>query len=132
MLLLPGRSTAQQKQSFDTLLAKAKDENKKVLLYFSGSDWCGPCIRFKKSYMEQAEFLDFAQSHLIIYNADFPRKKANQLSQETTQFNEGLADVYNASGSFPKIILFDSNGKVIKTWESLPAESLQEFINHLR
>lgn len=132
LLLFHGNLIAQQEQSIDTLLTKAKAENKKVLLYFSGSDWCGPCIRFKQKYIEQPEFLAFAQSNLIIYNADFPRKKANQLSKETTQFNEELADVYNASGDFPKIILLDHSGNTIKMWESLPTESLEDFINYLR
>lgn len=132
ILILGSNSVAQQYQSIDELLLKAKSENKKVLLYFSGSDWCAPCIRFKKNYIDQLKFQDFAQSNLIIYNADFPRKKTNQLGKETTLFNEKLADVYNASGNFPKVILLSYNGKMIKTWESLPLESLEEFINAMR
>ncbi len=125
-------SNAQEFQNIDSLFAKAKSENKKVLLYFSGSDWCAPCIRFKKNFIEQSKFIAFTSSHLLVYNADFPRKKSNQLDKHIASFNEKLADKYNSQGTFPKIILFDFNGRILKEWEKLPTESLEEFITSLQ
>lgn len=123
---------AQEHQKVDSLFAKAKSENKNVLLYFSGSDWCAPCIRFKKKYIENADFKEFAKNNLIVYNADFPRKKNNQLNKEIVKFNEELADNYNKTGAFPKIILLDFNGFIIKEWLELPTESIEEFIKNLK
>jgi thioredoxin-related protein len=123
---------AQEHQKVDSLFAKAKSENKNVLLYFSGSDWCAPCIRFKKKYIENADFKEFAKNNLIVYNADFPRKKNNQLNKEIVKFNEELADNYNKTGAFPKIILLDFNGFIIKEWLELPNEAIEEFIKNLK
>ncbi|MCZ8197089.1 MAG: thioredoxin family protein [Flavobacterium sp.] len=132
LVVISFSSKAQEYQQVDSLFAKAKSENKKVLLYFSGSDWCAPCIRFKKKYIENADFKEFAKNNLIVYNADFPRKKNNQLNKEIVKFNEELADNYNKTGAFPKIILLDFNGFIIKEWLELPTESIEEFIKNLK
>jgi len=117
-----------QTNSFDELKSRAKNENKNILIYFSGSDWCGPCIKLKNKYIETDAFKSFANENLFVYNADFPRKKANQLSKEKTYENEKMADLYNPSGNFPMLVLLNSTGKVLKKWEGLPAVSLEEFI----
>jgi thiol-disulfide isomerase/thioredoxin len=60
----------------------AKKEHKYILLNFSGSDWCGPCIRLHKEILETEAFLKFANNSLILVNADFPRlKKINCLQR---------------------------------------------------
>lgn len=123
---------AQEYKQVDSLFANAKRENKNVLLYFSGSDWCAPCIRFKKNYVEKIEFQEFAKTNLVVYNADFPRKKSNQLEKEVASFNEKLAEKYNRTGAFPKVILLDFNGRILNEWEKLPTESLEEFISSLK
>ncbi len=102
------------------------------MLYFSGSDWCGPCIKFKKNFIEQPEFVEFSNENLLLLNADFPRKKVNQLSKEAIKENEMLAEKYNPKGLFPYVLLLDEEGNVIKKWESLPKESLTEFIENLK
>lgn len=130
--ILSINSYAQEIQPGDSLFAIAKSEKKKVLLYFSGSDWCAPCIRFKKNYIEKAEFSEFAKYNLIVYNADFPRYKMNQLNKKVVEFNEVLAEKYNKNGTFPKIILMDMTGVVLKEWLALPTQPLEEFINSLR
>ena len=55
----------------------AKQNHKLILLNFSGSDWCGPCIKLKKDVFESAEFQSFAESNLVLLRADFPRLKKN-------------------------------------------------------
>ena len=49
----------------------------------------------------------------MLVKADFPRKKANELSKEQTEHNRKLADKYNLEGSFPLVVIMDNNGKVI-------------------
>jgi len=58
---------------------KAQDEHKFILLNFSGSDWCGPCIRMHQEIFENDDFKKYADNNLVLLNADFPRLKKNQL-----------------------------------------------------
>ncbi len=103
--------------SMDAAIQKAKTENKLILLNFSGSDWCGPCIKLKKEVLDSPDFLKFSENKLVLVRADFPRKKSNRLSEVKTQENEKLAERYNAKGKFPFTVLIDANGKVLKEWD---------------
>jgi thioredoxin-related protein len=103
--------------SMDKALEIAKNEKKLILLNFSGSDWCGPCIKLKTEVLDNADFLKFSEKKLVLVRADFPRKKKNQLSEEKTLANEKLAEKYNAKGKFPFTVLIDANGKVLKEWD---------------
>lgn len=124
--------TNAQSSAIDSLKNIASIENKKILLYFSGSDWCAPCIKLKKTFVSQPNFQEFSKTHLLLLNADFPRKKANQLSGQKVKENELLAEKYNPNGTFPLIVVLDKNGKILKKWEGLPSESVTEFINELK
>lgn len=112
---------------FDKAKTEAANSGKFILLNFSGSDWCIPCIRLHKEFFETESFKEFAKNHLILVNADFPRLKKNQLSKEQTKKNEMLAEKYNTHGVFPLTLLLDADGKVWKQWEGLPKVSAEEF-----
>ena len=77
---------------FEQAKKLATEKNECILLNFSGSDWCGPCIRMKKEIFESTDFKSFADEHLVLVNADFPRGKKRQLSKITEKQNESLAD----------------------------------------
>ncbi len=130
-LLVLSFTFAQQK-SFTNSIETAKSENKKVLLYFSGSDWCAPCVKFKKFIVNTPEFQTFASENLVLYNADFPRLSKNKLAKEVEKENETLADKYNSKGLFPLILLLDAEGNVVKKWEEFPKETVEEFIGKLK
>ena len=132
VLLLVNIGFAQQTETFKQKLETAKTENKSVLLYFSGSDWCAPCVKFKKFIVITPEFQTFATENLVIYNADFPRVSKNKLAKEVEKENETLADKYNSKGIFPLILLLDAEGNVIKKWEEYPKETVEEFIGKLK
>jgi thioredoxin-related protein len=132
VLLLVNIGFAQQTETFTQKLETAKTENKSVLLYFSGSDWCAPCVKFKKFIVNTPEFQTFATENLVIYNADFPRLSKNKLAKEVEKENETLADKYNSKGIFPLILLLDAEGNVIKKWEEYPKETVEEFIGKLK
>src|SRR5215218_2370430 len=81
--------------------------HKYILLNFSGSDWCGPCIRMHKEIFESEVFGKYAEQNLVLVNADFPQLRKHQLSKEQTKQNEVLADKYNPGGKFPFTVILD-------------------------
>jgi thioredoxin-related protein len=110
----------------------AQKEHKYILLNFSGSDWCGPCIRMKKEIFESEVFKQMADTELILVNADFPRNKKNQLAAEQQRINDATADLYNPQGKFPFTILLNEKGVILGTWEGLPDESPEVFVEEVR
>jgi len=131
LILLSLVALWQWEPDFNNALQKAHDENKLVLLNFSGSDWCGPCISFRKDYLESTAFGTYSDAHLVMVNADFPRKSKNQPPADVIKRNEMLAEKYNKEGTFPLTLLLDANGKVLKRWAGKPTESLDEWLKEL-
>jgi thioredoxin-related protein len=116
---------------FNEATSEAAKTHKYILINFSGSDWCGPCIRERKEILENEVFEKYASDHLILVRADFPRQKKNQLSPDQVKRNEALADKYNPDGKFPYTILVDEHGKVVKDWDGFPNESPQNFVGQI-
>ncbi|MCE3076217.1 thioredoxin family protein [Chryseobacterium gwangjuense] len=113
---------------------KQASQNKElILLNFSGSDWCIPCIKLHKNIIETDEFKKLETENVVVYiNADFPRNKKNQLSSELKKENASLADQYNKKGLFPYTLLLNSEGKILKSWEGLPSENALAFSKEIR
>ena len=118
--------------NFDTAKETAVKQNKYILLNFSGSDWCGPCIKLKKEVFESVAVSELAQGKLVLVRADFPRSKKNQLPKEQITHNEMLAEKYNPSGKFPLTLLLSSDGKVIKEWDGYLFGSQDKFMEELK
>ena len=112
---------------FSTARKIAKEKHQLILLNFSGSDWCIPCIRMRKEVFENSAFLQMADTTLVMYNADFPRKKKNEPDKKIKKQNEELADKYNPEGKFPFTLLINAEGKVIKTWDGYPDQTPEQF-----
>ena len=117
--------------NFQTALNTAKKEHKFILLSFSGSDWCGPCIKLHKEVFTTEDFIKIASEKMVLLNADFPRYKKNQLSKEQQKMNDDLAEKYNYKGAFPLTVLIDEDGKMIKSWEGFPV-SIPDFIEDMQ
>jgi thiol-disulfide isomerase/thioredoxin len=107
--------------------ALAQREHRHILLNFSGSDWCGPCILLRKEILDAPAFSQLADTTLELVNADFPRMKKNQLSKAQQTLNDQLADQYNAKGQFPLTLLLTAEGKVLQQWEGNPGVKPAEF-----
>jgi len=114
--------------NFDEALKQANISHKLVLVNFSGSDWCGPCIRLKNEILTTETFEKYAANHLLLVRADFPRQKKNRLPAEQIKLNEALAERYNPDGKFPYTVLVDESGKVLKAWDGFPNESPEKFV----
>jgi len=95
---------------YKAALEQAAKENKAVLLDFTGSDWCGWCIKMDKDTFSQPDFLEFAKKNLILVELDFPNNKPQ--SAEIKKQNEELQKKYGVEG-FPTLVLLNSSGKEI-------------------
>lgn len=91
----------------------AQSEQKAILMVFSGSDWCRPCIQMEQEVFESADFQDFARDHLVLLRIDFPRRKKNKLSPALQQHHSALAARYNPKGAFPWVVLLDEQGEIL-------------------
>ena len=96
--------------NFETAQARARSEKKLLLIEFTGSDWCPPCIILGRQVFSQPEFKDYAAQYLVLLEVDFPRTK--ELSAEQRAANEKLAEQFGIDG-LPTIILLDSSGRKI-------------------
>lgn len=117
--------------NFNETAKLAKSSNKLILVNFSGSDWCGPCIRLKNEIFSSEVFEKFATENLLLVRADFPRQKKNKLSDVQVHLNEALAERFNRDGKFPYTLLVNSEGKILKTWDGLPKENAVQFVRQL-
>ena len=120
-------SFTQWQPNFESAKKIAKEKHELILLNFSGSDWCGPCMRLRKEILDNDVFLKTTDTSIIMVNADFPRNRKNQLDAQTRKQNDALADKYNPEGKFPYTLLLDADGKVLKAWDGYPDEGVQRF-----
>ena len=101
------------KTNFEEAKTLAQKEHQNIVLVFQGSDWCAPCMKLEKEVWSTAEYQKLAKDHFIMVKADFPRKKANQLSGELQKQNNKLAETYNNQGFFPFVLVLTPDGKVL-------------------
>jgi len=99
--------------SFEEAKIIAKKENRKIVLVFSGSDWCAPCMKLDNEIWKTDEFQSYSKKNFVMIRADFPRRKKNALTSEQQEHNNKLAEAYNKNGFFPLVVVFDDNGKFL-------------------
>jgi len=88
---------------------QAAEQNKDLLLDFTGSDWCGWCIKLVEEVFSKDEFKTYADDHFVLVELDFPRDKS-KISDETQAQNTKLQQQFGVRG-FPTIILTDEEGR---------------------
>src|SRR5438445_6066889 len=89
---------------------KAKEEKKLVMLDFTGSDWCGWCIKLNNEVFSKPEFADYAKKNLVLVEVDFPRRK--EQTEEQKKANQALQERYQIQG-YPTIIVLNAEGKKV-------------------
>ena len=85
-----------------------------------------------KEIFDNNPFTQYAADHLVLVNADFPRLKKNQLSNEQQSKNDQLADAYNKEGVFPLTILLSADGKILKSWKGFPQITPEAFTDQVK
>lgn len=116
--------------NYEEALTLAKEQDRAVLVSFSGSDWCNNCMRLSKELFETEAFLNYASDNLVLLNLDFPAKKQNKLSQELTEQNDELAEKFNKKGSFPLTILLNKHGQLIAPMD-YPLSTVDDYLSNI-
>jgi protein disulfide-isomerase len=93
--------------NWEAAKTRSKEEKKPILIYLTGSDWCGWCKKLEKEVISQKAFMDFAKEHFVLMEADFPKKK--EQSAELKKQNAALEKKYLAGG-YPTMWLLDAEG----------------------
>ncbi len=94
---------------FEAAKKKAANENKALLVDFTGSDWCGWCIKLNDEVFKHEAFKEGVEDKFILVELDFPRDKS-KISDELQTQNKTLAEKYSIQG-YPTILLMDSLGR---------------------
>lgn len=100
--------------NYEEALSQATEESKSVMMIFTGSDWCKPCMQFKKNILQDQNFINYADRNLVLLEVDFPYRKKNRLSKEQRKHNDELAAQYNPKAVFPLMIMLDEKGTITK------------------
>lgn len=116
LLLLPGTASAGGGEHWmadlEPALELARRENKDVLVDFTGSDWCGWCIRLDKEVFSHDEFLDYVDDKFVLVALDFPREGGEvwqAMPDDLRERNANEAQRYGIRG-FPTILLLSPDG----------------------
>lgn len=91
-------------------VALAKKESKPLLVDFTGSDWCGWCIKLDKEVFDTPHFKEWAAKKVVLVKLDYPRRKAQP--DAIKEQNQKILKQYKIRG-FPTILFLDAEGNVL-------------------
>jgi protein disulfide-isomerase len=114
--------------NLEKALKVAKAEGKQVMIEFHGSDWCPPCKKLNEDVLSTAKFKAFAEGHLELVDADFPRR--TELPAEQKAQNEALAERFGIRG-FPTVVVLDAEGNELGRTVGFPRGGLEGFMKFL-
>ena len=125
-------TTVEWRLNIEEAKQAAADKGAPILMVFSGSDWCRPCIQMRQEVWNNPVFQEYAKESLVLLELDFPARKKNKLSPEQTAHNEALAEEYNPKGEFPTAVLIGPEGKEIAHFGYNPDLSAQDYVDYLK
>ncbi len=100
--------------NYDTALSQAEKEDKNILLYFTGSDWCAPCKMLKKDLFDTAEFHDISNSYVLLY-IDIPMNR-DLISAEQLAHNKEVSAKHNRKSAVPLLTILNAKGKELEAY----------------
>ena len=109
----------------DAAIAQAKAENKSVLVEFTGSDWCQPCIMMRAEVFSKPEFVAAATKKFVLVEIDLPNG-----DKEVAKKNQPIVEKYKIDG-FPSVMLLDSAGKEFGRFHAAQFPKVDEFLRRL-
>ncbi len=122
--------TAIWKTDYESAKHLALENMRPILMVFSGSDWCKPCVKLREQILVSPEFSAWAKDEAVCLSVDFPSQKKNQLPPELKAHNDQLAEKFNKNGIFPLVILVTADGTVLGSigYENVsPAEYIESL-----
>ena len=126
--LAPARGELNWLTDFQKAQQQAKTDHKLLLINFTGSDWCPWCVRLHREVFSKPEFEQYANEHLVLVMADFPRAKP--LSDEVRRQNTKLAERFRIEG-FPTIVVLNGDGKELAELGYMPG-GVNAFVGALK
>ena len=114
---------------FEAAKKQAKEENKPIFINFTGTDWCGWCIRLEKEVFSKEEFQKYAAENLVLVEIDFPKKK--EQSKELKAQNKALDKEYKIEG-YPTLFLLDAEGKKLSEDVGYREGGPVAYVEHLK
>jgi thioredoxin-related protein len=113
----PAPTTATWLTNYQQASDTARANQKLLLVDFTGSDWCGWCIRLKREVFTQPEFIQYAKDNLVLLEVDFPKGKPQ--SADLRRQNEQLAMKFGIQ-QFPTIVIMQPDGTPIGALSYMP------------
>jgi protein disulfide-isomerase len=113
---------------FEAAKKIAAEKGVPILADFSGSDWCGWCIKLDKEVFSQDEFKAYAKDNLVLFLADFPRSTPQ--TKDISEQNSALAEKYGVRG-FPTVLILNAGGEVLER-TGYQRGGAEKYIEHLK
>jgi thioredoxin-related protein len=116
----------------DAAKKTAAESKKDLLIDFTGSDWCGWCIKLNDEVFKHDAFKAGVKDSFVLVEIDFPREKG-KLSEDARKRNTELGEKYAVQG-YPTILLCDAEGKPFAAtgYEKGGPEKYVDHLNELR
>lgn len=107
----------------DAAKKQAAEQNKALMIEFTGSDWCPPCMKLRADVLSKEDFLKAAQKNYVLLELDFPN--GNSALKES---NQKFAEEYNIQG-FPTVLFTDASGKPFGSFVGgIPKEAVMKAL----
>ncbi len=107
---------------------RSAEEGKYMFLFFTGSDWCGWCVKLKNEVLLKDAFLEYAKGNLVLMVADFPR--STPIEPKVKEQNRKLASDYGIKG-YPTVIILNPAGEEVQR-TGYRQGGAEAYVNHLK
>jgi len=114
---------------FEAAKTQAKEESKPIFINFTGSDWCGWCIKLEKEVFTKKEFQEYAKDNLVLVEIDFPEKKEQSVDLKAQ--NKKLDKDFEIEG-YPTLFLLDADGKKFTDDIGYREGGPEAYVKHLK
>ena len=128
LTLVPSSFAEKWETDFEKAKEMARDSNRYLLINFTGSDWCGWCIKLDEEVFSKKAFKQYAEDNLVPVTIDFPRRK--QLKKSLQEQNEALMKQYGVRG-FPTILILSPSGETVAQ-TGYQAGGAEKYVEHLQ